>query len=81
MRKAGLWNAYRIPVLLAVLSVAGLVSALLEDGLFDVVSWALLGAIVLAMVPALWRWPDRRPATTRSERIVASEADGIRSEA
>lgn len=53
--RAGLWRAYRVPALLGVISIVGLVSALLEDGLFDVVSWLLLGAIVVAMWPALKR--------------------------
>ncbi len=51
----GLWRAYRMPALLGVISLVGLVSALLEDGWFDVVSWLLLGAIVVAMWPALKR--------------------------
>ncbi|WP_165357381.1 hypothetical protein [Sphingosinicella sp. CPCC 101087] len=53
--RRGLWPAYRMPALLAAISLIGLVSALLEDGLFDVVSWVLLGAIVVAMRPALRR--------------------------
>lgn len=53
--RTGLWRAYRVPTALAVVSLAGLVSALLEDGLFDVVSWVLLGIILVAMWPALKR--------------------------
>lgn len=53
--RVGLWRAYRVPALLGVISIVGLVSALLEDGFFDVVSWLLLGAIVVAMWPALKR--------------------------
>jgi hypothetical protein len=44
--KAGqnsLWAIFRIPVLLALLSFIGLVSALLADGVWDVVSWCALG--------------------------------------
>jgi hypothetical protein len=53
--RASLWRAYRVPALLGVISLIGLISALLEDGLFDVISWLLLGAIVMAMWPALKR--------------------------
>ncbi|MDQ8758149.1 hypothetical protein RCO27_18130 [Sphingosinicella sp. LHD-64] len=53
--RMGLWRAYRVPTLLGVISLVGLISALLEDGPFDVVSWLLLGVIVVAMWPALKR--------------------------
>jgi hypothetical protein len=53
--RVGLWRAYRVPTLLGGISLVGLISALLEDGLFDLFSWLLLGAIVVAMWPALKR--------------------------
>ena len=36
-------NTFRIPILLAVLSAAGLTSALLGDGIWDGLSWLALG--------------------------------------
>lgn len=48
--KAGrpsLWRAYRVPALLACLSLIGLVGALIGDGLLDLLSWVLLGALVV----------------------------------
>jgi hypothetical protein len=80
MKRPGLWNAYRIPILLAALSLVGLVSALIEDGMFDIVSWVLLGAIVLAMAPALMQWPRNPPGRVRS-KTVESEAGAIERQA
>jgi hypothetical protein len=39
--RAGLW---RMPILLGLLSVAGLLSALIGDGAWDALSWVALGA-------------------------------------
>lgn len=52
-RRSGLWRAYRVPAWLAAVSVAGLLSALLEDGAFDVLSWVLLGGVLIAARSAL----------------------------
>ncbi len=52
-RRSGLWRAYRVPALLAGVSVAGLLSALLEDGIFDVLSWVLLGGVLIGSRSAL----------------------------
>jgi hypothetical protein len=38
--RAGLW---RVPILLGLFSVAGLLSALIGDGVWDALSWAALG--------------------------------------
>ena len=54
-RRSGLWRAYRVPVLLAAVSLAGLLSALHEDGVFDVLSWVLLGGVLIAARSALAR--------------------------
>lgn len=40
---------YRIPVVLSIITIVGLLSALFGDGLWDVVSWGLL-AIPLALL-------------------------------
>lgn len=44
-------QVFAVPVLLALASAAGLVSALLGDGLWDGLSWLGLGVVVAA---ALW---------------------------
>lgn len=42
-----LWQVFRIPLLLALLSTAGLLSALLADGIGDITSWLCLGGVTL----------------------------------
>lgn len=45
--RASLWRAYREPLLLALVSVGGLLSALIGDGPFDLFSWLTLGALIV----------------------------------
>jgi hypothetical protein len=52
-----LWAIFRWPVLVALLSVVGLLSALLGDGVWDVLSWCLLACPVLL---SLLGWRRRR---------------------
>jgi hypothetical protein len=47
------------PVLLATLSAAGLVLALLGDGLWDVLSWILLAAPIAAILWGILRARSR----------------------
>ena len=44
---------YLVPAILAVASLIGLVSALVGDGLFNVVSWLILGGLLALIVWAL----------------------------
>lgn len=44
------WSVFRWPLLLGVLSLAGLVGALLADGLWDWLGAALIAASVVAVV-------------------------------
>jgi hypothetical protein len=44
---------FRWPLLLAVLSLVGLVSALVGDEVFDLVSWLTLG-VPLVLVAGVW---------------------------
>ena len=53
--RPGLWRAYRIPLLLALASVAGLISALIGDGPFDFLSWLSLGSLVAITLVMLRR--------------------------
>ena len=46
-------RAYLVPAILAVASLIGLVSALVGDGLFNVVSWLILGGLLALIVWAL----------------------------
>lgn len=50
-------QVFLIPVLLAVVSLFGLLSALLGDGLFDALSWLALSVPVAV---ALWYWRPGR---------------------
>ncbi|CAO3456018.1 hypothetical protein [Azospirillum largimobile] len=47
---------FAIPTAIALVTAAGLVTALLDDGLVDAVSWAALSVPVLA---AAWCWRRR----------------------
>lgn len=54
-------QVFWVPLLLALISIVGLLSALLGDGLFDLLSWLTLA---VPIVVALWYWrPGRRPDT------------------
>ena len=53
--RPGLWQAYRIPLLLALASLAGLLSALIGDGPFDLLSWVALGGLVALIIIMLRR--------------------------
>ncbi len=48
-------DIFGIPTVLAVLSTVGLISALLGEDWFDIVSWALLAVPVLVVMRALRR--------------------------
>lgn len=48
-----LWQVFRIPLLVAALSLLGLVVALLEDGVWDWIGAAALGASVPVTIWAL----------------------------
>lgn len=53
--RPGLWQAYRIPSLLGLACLAGLLSALIGDGLFDLLSWIALGGLVALIIIMLRR--------------------------
>ncbi|MFR0690379.1 hypothetical protein ACLUTX_13345 [Enterobacterales bacterium AE_CKDN230030158-1A_HGKHYDSX7] len=58
--RRGLWMIFRWPLALAALSTFGLLSALLGDGVFDVLSWISLGVPLLLLV-FVWTRMPRRP--------------------
>jgi len=55
---------FRWPVALAVLSTFGLLSALLGDGVFDLLSWISLG-VPLLLIVFVWMRMPRRPKEPR----------------
>lgn len=58
--KRNLWMVFRWPLALAVLSLVGLVSALVGDGPWDALSWFALGIPLVVILAALAR--ARRPS-------------------
>lgn len=46
-------RAYVVPAILALASLIGLVSALIGDGVFNVISWLILGGLLGVVVWAL----------------------------
>jgi hypothetical protein len=60
--RQSLWRVFRWPVLLGVLSLVGLVSALLGDGLWDALSWLTL-FVPVAVVAWFYRARSRRRET------------------
>lgn len=53
--RTGLWRAFRMPLLLAIASLIGLVSALIGDGLFDLVSWLTFGGLMVMIATNILR--------------------------
>ena len=58
------WQVFRIPVWLGVLSAVGLLSALLGDDLWDLLSWLTLLAPLAVIAWYTWR-PRPSPAAAR----------------
>lgn len=46
-------RAYVVPLILALASLVGLVSALIGDGVFNLISWLILGGLLGVIVWAL----------------------------
>ena len=62
-RDLGLWSIFRLPLLIGVLSLVGLIGALLGDGLWDGLGAALLvGGLALATAA----WARQRSTRARS---------------
>ena len=53
--RRGLWMIFRWPLLLALVSLFGLISALVGDELYDLLSWLSLGAPLLLLAVVAWR--------------------------
>ena len=62
--RRGLWMIFRWPLALAVLSLFGLLSALVGDEVYDLLSWLSLG-IPLVLLGVVWlrmRNSPRKPS-------------------
>jgi len=64
-RPPGFFYVFGAPILLAVASTFGLVSALLGDGVWDLLSWFALGGPFVVIL-----WYTARPASTREHRAA-----------
>lgn len=60
-----LWEIFRAPLAFGLLSLFGLLSALLADGMWDAVSWACLGIVSVSTV---YFYNRRPPALADEER-------------
>jgi hypothetical protein len=58
--RRSLRQVFAAPMFLALLGIVGLISALLGDDLWDVLSWVALGVPVLAILHFWLRRPNRR---------------------
>ncbi len=68
-----LHQVFAVPALLAGISLIGLLSALLADGVWDALSWLALGGVVAV---ALWHgWPSP-PRSQRTDTIRSDDMDG-----
>lgn len=56
-----LWQVFRAPLCFGMLTLFGLLSALLGDGMWEVACWLALGAVCVA---TMYYW-HRRPAGQR----------------
>jgi hypothetical protein len=59
MTGAELRRTFGTPAVIALASIIGLVSALIGDGIFDVISWAALGTLIGVVVWAVFRGKRR----------------------
>ena len=57
--RQGNWGVFRWPMLIGAVSVVGLISALVGDGWYDMLSWAALGGTVVVMIAAWRGWSAR----------------------
>ena len=74
--RRGLWMIFRWPLLLAVLSLFGLVSALVGDEVYDLLSWLSLG-VPLLLIGLVWlRLRGAAPAKRRiGGRLQAADSN------
>lgn len=61
--KSSFWHVWSMPLILGILSLFGLVSALIGDGLMDFLSWLTLGIPLIVI-----GWFIRRPRANQKHR-------------
>lgn len=64
-RRRSLKAVFRWPAVIAVISIAGLLSALIGDGLLDAASWILLSVPIAV---GIGKWTGGRPQPSRPRR-------------
>ena len=71
------WQIWAAPLTIGVVTLVGLVAALLADGFGNVVSWISLGVPVLICAKALWRPAQKngRAAEARPGKPIATRLD------
>ncbi|MFT3966313.1 MAG: hypothetical protein QM690_10565 [Sphingobium sp.] len=57
--RRSLWQIFRLPLLIGLLSVIGLISALVGDDVWDLLSWIMLAVPIAVIAGPLFRM--RRP--------------------
>lgn len=57
MRSQSLWTMFFMPLMIAALSMFGLIAALIGDGIWDTAGWL---ALVAPVVMTLWAYFRRR---------------------
>ncbi|MQK16751.1 hypothetical protein EIZ80_24830 [Escherichia coli] len=65
--RRGLWMIFRWPLLLGALSLFGLISALVGDEVYDLLSWLTLGVPLVLIAVVWWRLSPAAPRTLRGE--------------
>lgn len=56
-RSQSLWRVFRWPLVLMTFSIVGLVTALVGDTRADIVSWVLLGSLLVTLIWGTLRRP------------------------
>lgn len=72
IKPLGLWAIFAAPLLIGLLSLVGLIAALLGDGAWDVAGWLGLAAPLATLVWALVRAPASRPGAEQKHRFNRS---------
>lgn len=54
-RQSSFWKVFSTPIVIALLSAAGLFAALLGDGIWDALSWVGLGVPAVLAITGLMR--------------------------
>lgn len=68
--RRGLWMIFRWPLLIGLAAVLGVLSALLGDGVYDVVSWLALGLpLIIVGAVRMWRQKRLKHRSPKAQRV------------